>query len=82
MPVVALELPNTTVAIPSGNVSLRMVDNSTNKAPFLNAVFAAYRGKYPNVRITHDTLPAAEVAKVVPWGSRTGTRMTSSNSRR
>ncbi len=72
MPVVALELPNTNIAIPPGKVSLRMVDNSTNKAPFLNAVFAAYRGKYPNVSTTHDTLPAAEVAKVVPLGIQNG----------
>lgn len=71
-PVAALQLPNTTVAIPSGQVSLRMVDNSTNKAPFLNAVFAAYQQKYPNVRITHDTLPAPEVAKVVPLGIQNG----------
>jgi len=70
--VAALQLPNTNVSIPAGKVSLRMVDNSTNKAPFLNAVFAAYQQKYTNVSIAHDTLPATEVAKVVPIGIQNG----------
>lgn len=64
----ALQFPDTGVTLSAEKITFRMVDNSTNKAPFLNAVFAAYQQKHPNVTTQHDTLPATEVGKVIPVG--------------
>jgi multiple sugar transport system substrate-binding protein len=67
-----VRLPDTGVRVPAERVALSMVDNATNKAPFLNAVFAAYSQKYPNVTINHDTLPGAELQRVIPIGIQNG----------
>ncbi len=67
-----VRLPDTGVRIPTERVALSMIDNATNKAPFLNAVFAAYGQKYPNVTINHDTLPGAELQRIIPIGIQNG----------
>ncbi len=64
----SLRLPDSGIRIPTDKIMLRMTDNATNKAPFFNAVFAAYQQKYPNVTIAHDSLPGAELGKVIPLG--------------
>lgn len=67
-----VRLPDTGVRIPTEQITLSMVDNATNKAPFLNAVFAAYNQKYPNVTVNHDSLPGAELQRIIPIGIQSG----------
>lgn len=67
-----VQIPESGAQLPTGPVEFHWMDSGDAKALFFNAYFAAYMQAHPNITITYETFPFAQLGETITAGVQNG----------